>query len=79
MTSTMVFTTVFGIHYNFFIALPIYLFAIFIDFFYKPRLARPKDRAHLKGFSPERIGIERAICPDMVQLKSLKFQSLLFY
>ena len=34
MTSAMVFTIVFGIHYNFFIALSIYLFPISDDAFF---------------------------------------------
>ena len=52
MTSTMVFTIVFGIHYNFFIALPICLFAIFIDFFTSQDLHARKIVRVSKDFRP---------------------------
>ena len=81
MTSAMVFTIVFGIHYNFFVALPIYLFPISSDFFSHGKTCTSEKLGPSQRFGGlvRQIDIEHAICPGPVQLKSLKFQSLLFY
>ena len=76
ITSALVFTTVFRIHYHFFIVLPIRLetcrFNDFL-FFSKAKLAPPKNLARFRGFAPP-DGVGRALSrPEVTGPQTRKF------
>ena len=72
MTSTLVFAMVFGIHYNFFIILPIQIYRS-NDFFpfYKTKCTGTKNRARLSGFACQSAPDwhRGAICPGLITIE----------